>query len=215
MKSVSRKYMTTKTADCTEIKPVVLWIPITRLFVKFLSLVAFGGWENKRTTLLRKRQEESLIFSYTDEILSNSCPLKALIEITTGLSDSYCAKLNSSHSYINDLMHLWRRRWHSHLHRTHTHTPCRVQRPESTENRLLWLRIVWSIHGTVLLRLPWRRNLHAHPIGPTLPTDEYHRLLAQPFRCDRWKCNRQSWLPRESTSVCSRQTRCAYSHCVR
>lgn len=47
--------------------------------------IVFGGWENKRTTLLRKRQENSLTFTYTDEVLTTDCPLKALIEITTGL----------------------------------------------------------------------------------------------------------------------------------
>lgn len=45
----------------------------------------FAGWENKRTTLRRKRQDQELTFTYTDEILTKNCPLKLLIEITTGM----------------------------------------------------------------------------------------------------------------------------------
>lgn len=56
------------------------------LFIYFdVSKIVFGGWENKRTTLRRKRQDEELIFTYTDEVLAENCPLKMLIEITTGL----------------------------------------------------------------------------------------------------------------------------------
>lgn len=47
----------------------------------------FAGWENKRTTLRRKRQDQELIFTYTDEILTKNCPLKLLIEITTGMTE--------------------------------------------------------------------------------------------------------------------------------
>lgn len=47
-------------------------------------LIVFAGWENKRSTLRRKRQDQELIFTYTDEILTKNCPLKILIEITTG-----------------------------------------------------------------------------------------------------------------------------------
>ncbi|XP_031630189.1 uncharacterized protein LOC116345171 [Contarinia nasturtii] len=43
----------------------------------------FAGWENKRATLRRKRQDQELIFQYTDEILTKNCPLKILIEITS------------------------------------------------------------------------------------------------------------------------------------
>lgn len=49
-----------------------------------VTITVFGGWENKRTTLRRKRQDEELIFTYTDDILTEKCPLKMLIEITTG-----------------------------------------------------------------------------------------------------------------------------------
>lgn len=50
----------------------------------FNSILVFAGWENKRTTLRRKRQEQELIFTYTDEILTKNCPLKLLIEIKEG-----------------------------------------------------------------------------------------------------------------------------------
>lgn len=49
--------------------------------------LVFAGWENKRTTLRRKRQDQELTFTYTDEILTKNCPLKLLIEITTGTQD--------------------------------------------------------------------------------------------------------------------------------
>lgn len=56
-------------------------------YLVYLVLV-FAGWENKRTTLRRKRQDQELTFTYTDEILTKNCPLKLLIEITTGERDT-------------------------------------------------------------------------------------------------------------------------------
>lgn len=52
-------------------------------FVLLIPLAVFAGWENKRATLRKKRQDEELVYNYTDEILTKNSPLKLLIEITT------------------------------------------------------------------------------------------------------------------------------------
>lgn len=69
----------------------------------------FAGWENKRTTLRRRRQEQELTFTYTDEILTKTCPLKLLIEITTGTvkHQFHCAFgiINSSFQFIDLFLH--------------------------------------------------------------------------------------------------------------
>ncbi|XP_055311129.1 uncharacterized protein LOC129573947 [Sitodiplosis mosellana] len=52
-------------------------------FVDDVYEFVFAGWENKRATLRRKRQDQELVFQYTDEILTKNSPLKLLIEITS------------------------------------------------------------------------------------------------------------------------------------
>lgn len=69
---------------CVKVHLVFFLLFNQKLFEFVMTGKAFGGWENKRTTLRRKRQDMELTFTYTDEILSEICPLKMLIEITTG-----------------------------------------------------------------------------------------------------------------------------------
>lgn len=51
------------------------------------SVIAFGTWENKRTVISRKREDEGLKYELINDVVSKNSSLKALIEITTGLSN--------------------------------------------------------------------------------------------------------------------------------
>lgn len=50
-----------------------------------LKYLVVGGWENERTLIRRKRQDNDMTVQYTSNVLSKDDPVQLLIEITNGM----------------------------------------------------------------------------------------------------------------------------------
>lgn len=71
-------------SNCFFIDDSRIFISLQSLpFTFIIYITVFGGWENYRTTVRRKRDDMEMKFEYTDQVLASKSPLKALIEITT------------------------------------------------------------------------------------------------------------------------------------
>lgn len=71
-------------------------------FGDFLLLFAVvGGWENEKTLIRRKRQNEDMIVEYTSNVLRKNEPLQLMIEITNGMCSAYVCSFEF-HAYMEN-----------------------------------------------------------------------------------------------------------------
>lgn len=50
-----------------------------------MKYLVVGGWENERTLIRRKRQDNDMTVQYTSNVLRKDDPVQLLIEITNGM----------------------------------------------------------------------------------------------------------------------------------
>lgn len=166
---------------------------------KFNSILVFAGWENKRTTLRRKRQDQELTFTYTDEILTKNCPLKLLIEITTGSTNNECIRIvvhaNNYSLYSIRLYPLttYSSRWHKSVCWAYIETDYWIQRSKSIANQIFWIFIAWTVVGTIFLWLSRRWSVYQITAECTVPTCRCVKCCARTIPSDTVKCDCRYW----------------------